>query len=436
MFPSWLAIFAIALLCSLTSFSAESEPIEGPPLVFSHDLVREDLREGDRFKLAPIAHVVNFGYEFELDSDFGEFHARGFKMLEMTAHEIEALEKLEEIGKTKAFATSFSEALKNPLVRSWAVARRPITTVTRIPGGIIRYLQGKFFEVKRGSEKLAAKSKEYRYRGESTEKEPVSGKVTGAAKKVGSTTRKLSRRHLGFDKAKRDWSRRLKVDPYTTNDYLQFELERIAWASTVGSFAGEFAIPSSSVLSYTLQAQEMVWRKSEVELERLNSNSLKKMGVDTSVLVQFDELDHYTLTEKTQLVLILKGIGVEGRLDLIRLLLEVGTREEAMLMVEIISSIGNYHALIRPINKVAIRRGLAVCYDEEGAMILPLALDYLHWSPEISNALLAEDLDEESRSLWISGSASAIAKRQLASHNWKLKEKCFETFASLKAEKN
>lgn len=434
MFAFRLAKFALALLCSFTSHSADPEPIEGPPLVFAHDLVREELREGNRFKLAPIAHVVNFGYEFDLNSDFGEFHVRGIKMLEMTAHEIEALEKLEEISKTKAFATSFSDALKNPMVRAWAVARRPITTVTRIPGGIIRYLQGKFFEVKRGSEKLAAKSKEHRFRGESGEKEQVGERVSGAAKKVGSTTKKLSRRHLGFDKAKRDWSRRLMVDPYTTNDYLQFELERIAWASTVGSFAGEFAIPTSSVLSYTLQAQEMVWSKSEVELERLNSNSLKKMGIDTSALVQFDELDHYTLTEKTQLVLTLESIAVEGRLDLVRLLLEVGTREEAMLMVEILSAIGNYHTWVRPIKEVSIRRGLAVCFDEEGTMILPLALDYLHWSPEISDALLSEELHEESRSLWISGSASAIAKRRLASHNWQLEEKCFDTFDSLKTE--
>ena len=431
MFPTWLRIFAITSIGSLTSYSVDSEPIEGPPLVFAHDLVGEELREGERFKLAPIAYVVNFGYEFDLDSDFGDFHARGIKMLEVTAHEIDALEKLEEITKTKAFTTSFSEALKNPIVRSWAVARRPVTTVARIPGGIVRYLQGKFFEVKRGSEKLAAKTKEHRHRGESNEKEPVAEKVTDAAKKVGSTTKKLSRRHLGFDKAKRDWSRRLKVDPYTTNDYLQFELERIAWASTVGSFAGEFAIPSSSVLSYTLQGQEMVWSKPEKELERLNSKSLKTMGVDTSVLVQFDELDQYTLTEKTELVITLEEIEVDGRLDLIQLMLEVEAREEAMLMVKIISAIGNYHQLVKPIEEVAIRRGLAVCYDEEGTMVLPLALDYLHWSKEISEVLLSNDLYDESRSLWISGTASAIAKRRLATHDWKLKENCFDTFAAL-----
>ena len=155
------------------------------------------------------------------------------------------------------------------------------------------------------------------------------------------------------------------------------------------------------------------------------------MGVDTSVLVQFDELDQYTLTEKTELVITLEEIEVDGRLDLIQLMLEVEAREEAMLMVKIISAIGNYHQLVKPIEEVAIRRGLAVCYDEEGTMVLPLALDYLHWSQEISEVLLSNDLYDESRSLWISGTASAIAKRRLATHDWKLKENCFDSFAAL-----
>lgn len=436
MSANWLIKLAVIILCLPFDLVAESEPVEGPPLVFCNDIVPERLQSGNRFKLAPIGHVVNFGYEFELNSDYGDFHVRGIDKLEMRIHEIDALEKLEEISKTEAFATSFSEALRNPMVRTWAVARRPIKTVSRIPGGVIRYIQGKFFEVKRGSEKLAAKSREHRFRGEVDKKEPVTERVTGTARKVGSATKRLGRRHLGFDKAKRQWARRLQVDPYTTNEYLQIELERISWASSVGSFAGEFAIPASSVLSYTLQAQEMVWSKSEVELERLNSNELRKFGVDTSALVQFDELDYYTLTEKTEMVLALAEIDVEGRLDFLQLLLEVKTREEALLMVQIVSIIGNYHRLVEPIEKVAIIRGLAVAIVEDGSMILPLALDYLHWSPEITEALLSKDLNKQPRALWISGSASSIAQRRLAANQWKLEENCFETFARIEGISN
>ncbi len=419
---------AISLACASLRLLGGEEPVEGPPLLFARELVPEEMREGERFELAPIGHVVNFGYEFELASDFGRYRIRGIDMLETRIHEIEALDRLEEISKTRAFATSFSEALKNPVVRTWSVARKPITTVSRIPGGVLRYLQGKFFEVKRGSEKIAVKSREGQLLKENGELDEPKDKVTGTARKVGSTTRKLSRRYLGFDKAKRDWARRLKVDPYSTNDYLQFELERIAWASSVGSFAGEFAIPSSSVLSYALQAQEMVWSKSEVELERINAQKLKKMGVDTAVQLIFDELDLYTLTEKTEMVITLDKLEVDGRLELMQLLMEVESRDEALLMVKILSVFGNYNRHVSPFEKIEIRRGLAVARDEGGTLVLPLALDYLHWSPAITDALLSEDLGSDSRSLWICGTASAIAKRRLAEQNWRLEENCFDRF--------
>ncbi len=148
---SWSKIKVALFCCIFAELSAAPEPVEGPPLIFSSDLVSEEMQSGERFQLAPVARVVNFGYEFQLQSDFGDFEVRGIDMLERRLREIVALEKLEEIGKTRAFTTSFSEALKNPLVRTWAVARKPITTVTRIPGGIFRYLQGKFYQVKRGS---------------------------------------------------------------------------------------------------------------------------------------------------------------------------------------------------------------------------------------------------------------------------------------------
>ena len=427
--PVLAAVLFLALW--VPALSAEMEPDEGPPLVFSHHLVPEDLRGGERYQLGPIGHVVNFGYEFELYSDFGDYRVRGIDMLEKRVNEIHALERLEEISKTDAFAKSFSEVLKNPLVRTWTVARKPISTAAGVPSGVVRYMQGKFYEVKRGSRVVASKTNPQNFKNREPKALEDGESSEGTVKKVGSATKKLSRRHLGFDRAKRDWARRLKVDPYTTNDNLQYELERIAWASSVGSLAAEFAMPASSVLSYTLQAQEMVWSKSELELERLNSIALNNMGIEAGVIMIFNDLDHYTLSEKTELVLTLEGLDVEGRLELVRLLLEVQRREEALLMVKIVSVFGNYSQLIKPLLRLEVRRGLAVAVSEEGSIILPLALDYLHWSPDLTDSLLSEEMEGVSRQLWISGTASSIAKRQLAQRDWELQERCFEKFSEL-----
>ncbi len=431
---SWLKLLVFHSVWILARLAAEPEPFEGPPLLFANQFVPSELQAGERYKVAPIGHVVNFGYEFRLISDFGEFDVRGIEMLKIRAHEIAALDKLEEIGKTKAFATSFSQALKNPVVNTWSIARRPINTVKGIPRGIIRYLQGKFYQVKRGSEKVAAKTKRNRNGDREKKETTVPEKLTGTAKKIGSATWNMSRRHLGFNKAKRAWSRRLKVDPYSTNEYLQFELERIAWASSVGSFAGEFAIPSSSILSYALETQEMVWTQSATELERRNFLSLGNMGVGHSALLVFNDLETYTLSEKTLMVLTLEHLEVEGRLELIRLLMEAENRDEAMLMVRTVTVLGNYHRLVNPIACLSIRRGLAVAELEDGSMVLPLALDYLHWAPSITDALLSDALKADDRTLWIEGIASAIAKRRLNQTNWKLEENSSEIFARLESE--
>lgn len=431
---SWLKIIVFYGLYFSVRLGAEPEPIEGPPLLFTKDFIPEELQTGERFELAPLGHVVNFGYEFRLASDFGEFDIRGIDMLATRVHEIAVLEKLEEISKTKAFATSFSEALKDPVVNSWSVARRPISLARRLPGGILRYLQGKFYSVKRGSEKVIAKTKRNRNKGREKEKGEDVENVDGTVKKAGTTPLKLSQKHFGFEKAKRAWARRLKVDPYSTNEYLQFELSRIAWASTVGSFAGEFGIPANAVLSYTLKTRELVWNQSATELERRNFVSLGKMGVAHSALLMFNGLDTYTLSEKILVVLTLENLEVEGRLNLVQLLMEAESRDEARMMVKLVTIFGNYHHLVHPIICFSIRRGLAIAELEDGSMILPLALDYLHWTPEITDALLSYELKGEDRTLWIEGIASTIAKRRLEQSNWKLEEKSSETFKWLESE--
>jgi hypothetical protein len=114
--------------------------------------------------------------------------------------------------------------------------------------------------------------------------------------------------------------------------------------------------------------------------------------------------------------------------------MEAESRDEARMMVKLVTIFGNYHHLVHPIICFSIRRGLAIAELEDGSMILPLALDYLHWTPEITDALLSDELKGEDRTLWIEGIASTIAKRRLEQSNWKLEEKSSETFKWLESE--
>ncbi len=415
------------LLPSFAYLALAKEPNEGPPVFFASDVLAPELRKGEHFEVSPIVHVVNFGYQIKLESDYGTYDVWGPELLKKRIKEIEAIAKLEEIGQTEAFTRSFSEALKHPLVNTWQVARRPISTVAGIPSGIGRYLQGKFYQVKRGSEKAISRvRKKNRYKAEEEKETDATMR-----KKVTQTTSKLSRRHLGFNTAKRAWARRLKVDPYSKNQELQTALERIAWASSVGSFAGDYAIPSSAALGYVGRAQEIVWAKSPSQIERRIHVSLRKMGVDKETINYFQEMDFYSLSEKISIILALDEMeDVEGKLEFLTLVLGVEGSEEAFLIVKMTAILEEYHRLVMPLSELSVKKGLAVGYTEEGIMILPLALDYLHWAPLIVDALISEELAEQSRELWITGRASSIAAHRLEKHGWFLQENCFELFLS------
>ena len=88
-------------------------------------------------------------------------------------------------------------------------------------------------------------------------------------------------------------------------------------------------------------------------------------------------------------------------------------------MVRIVSVFGNYSQLIRPLHKLEVR-GTGGSGEREGIYNSPIGFGHLHWSPDLTDSLLSEEMEGVSRG-GISGTAS-IAKRQLALRDWELEQ--------------
>jgi len=435
--PIWAVVCFI--LCE-SAFGQDfgAEPDEGPPVLFASSVLDEELLQGEHYKVSPIVRVERFRYHFTLNCEHGEVDVWGIDGVIEGGAELEAISKLEKISQTESFARSFSNALKTPVVKAWSVASRPVKTVKGFPMGVNRYLRGKFYEVKRGSQKAAAYVRK-KTNGESKEEEPLEEsdeEATGTkkepvSKRLKHGSSKLSRKHLGFDKAKRRWAKRLRVDPYSKNELLQDALGRIAWASTLGSFSGDFVMPVSDGLSYAGRAEGVVWAKSPTELERLNHIALKKLGFEPDEILAFHDNDLFSLTQKVELVFALKALkNVDGKSGLMDLSLGVEDDHDTVFISSIFDVLASYHENVAELERIEIRRGLAVGISEDGGMILPLALDYLHWSPEMAEALLAKELKAEKRELWLTGKVSPISKYRLQMLNWKIEELCDEKLSA------
>lgn len=414
--PFRLLSAVVVVLFSSVSVAFESEPAEGAPVFFAKDLLPAELRSSAVHRVHPIVEVRDFAYIFKVESEYGDFETSGVAALRKLIHEIEVISMLEETSRSEAFAASLSRSFTEPVMMTVGIARRPISTVTGLPAGIVRYLGGKFHQVKRGSQKAMTKIKR-----EEERKEPDSEDSGTRTERLSRSAGELSKRHLGYDSAKRKWAQRLGVDPYSSNLALQEELGRISWASSLGDFAGDFAMPASEVVSYAGKAQELVWEKSPYQLERENEQRLKKANVSKELIRSFHDSEIYSITEKTELCITFSRLpDAEGLSELIEFALDAETETEATLIIQTLDLLGRYSREISPIERIVIKRGLIIAFAQNGYQLLPIAVDYLHWTPLVSQALLSAELAADKREIWLTGEASPIAKLRLKHYGWEV----------------
>lgn len=421
-----IVLFACLLFVGSVGAYGVDEPNEGAPVLFAREIVPGlDLRN-EAYSISPIVDIRGLSYTFRVESIYGSYRVRGVEQLHSLLHELEVIRKLAEVSQSEAFASSLSSSLATPVVTTFGVAKRPVASVTGLPGGVVRYLGGKLYQVRRGSGKALDTYRDYR----SKDEEPLLDEEPKKKKKWGRSAGKLSRKHLGHESAKRKWARQLGVDPYSKNEVLQDALGRIAWASTLGGFAGDFAVPSSEVFSYAGKARELVWDRPAHQLEREIVDILKDCELEKELIYSFRDTPIYSLTEKMELCLGLKALRSSGDVGfLVDFALRAENDEDADLMIRTLGILVSYSQEVAGIDSIGERRGMLYACSNRGYEIYPLAVDYLHWTPLVYEALLSEELYSDKREIWVSGQVSEIAKLQLRKHGWQVFDGIEERYA-------
>ena len=404
--------------------STAPDNFEPPPVFEATNILPESLRIGPNHKVNEKVPVQRFGYQFTLSTNRGEIGVWGKDTLKIKVSELAAIEKLSEISQTRAFAKSISAAAKDPVMKAWNVASRPVSTIKGLPGGAGRYLKGAFYKARKTT-RVIAKSLSNMGRPQEG-RDPSQETLTQQAAKA---TRDASKGHLGFNKAKRRWAKRLKVDPYLDNPELQKGLDRIAWATALGSFAADYTLPSYAPLSYSNKVQDAVWETPPIELERQNDERLKNAGIEEKLIQEFHEHASYSITSKTAISLAIASMdGVQGRTQIIEVVLGASDRFEAVMMLKICAILSNHHELDTPLDRIEIKRGMITAIDQDDTLVFPVAIEYLHWTPLALE--IAEDkvFENGRRELWITGDVSPHARNQLTELGWETQENCFERF--------
>ncbi len=399
------AVLAVVLVAGPLGWAAASH--EPAPTLKAADLLAKEQLSGPRFKVAEAVKCDGYMTGFTLQSDFGSFDVASRELLEVRIREVAALIKLEDVSKTDAFAQAFGASAKKKAAAVGNVVANPVETAKGVPEGVGRFFKGASKKAKAGAEGA---------------KDAATGNdkdTTGAKKEADDVAKDAA----GVSKVKRQWSQKLGIDPYTSNAVLSKKLDDIAWAAYAGGFAMNVVAAPIPGLGMVTRANDLAWSLPPQELAALNDGKLAKMGVPPETRKAFLKNRFFTPSLQTQMVAALEAMpGVTGVADAVALAAsQTDSEEDARFYRRTALLLAQYQA-VEPLASLQARQRIFVGRTKSGTLVVPGALDYVTWTPEIDQFASDPTLKAVKREIWLSGRASATAAKELAARGWKLRE--------------
>jgi hypothetical protein len=364
------------------------------------------MREGPHFVLGPTVTTLNYLNAYTVASDFGAFTAPSDTRLRRLLREIAAIAELKRISQTDAFAQAAKEAAKSPLRALGNLIDDPGKTLSAIPEGIGSLFNRVNEQINRGGR---------------------SNYEDGSAKAA-----------LAVSGFKRDYAARYGIDVYSTNTILQQELDRVAWAATLGNMTlGALSIVTGAVVLQVAsnvrlldQARSIVEATPPSELALRNREQLKRMQVPSQVTDRFLQNPMLSPRHQTLIVIGMASLGdIPGRAGFIAYAAQARTEDEALLMQQMAELLASYNASVAPVRRIASFVNLPVAYTGKSAVLL-LPIDRVAWT-ERTAALagrIARDLPDRpsgaATEIWITGDATPLAQAGFRQLGLGLTQRC------------
>ena len=352
-----------ALLFLLPFTLLAQDAFEEPPVLSAAAILKPEFAAGVRDT------VPTYGGRngYMIDSDAGTFEADGNALLVRRVREIAAIAKLREVSRTDEYKTALAAAAKSPLLVAKGLVQNPVSTVTGVPKGLWKFMN-------RAGQGIKEKS-------EGRERSPYED----------SSAAQL----IGFAKAKRDVALKLGVDPYSSNETLQRELNGVSWAAYAGKMT--FTIATAPVgggagLALTATGvtgtfEQAIRDQSPGDLRLASLQRLLAMGVSRADADTFLNNTAFSPSVQTALVLHLAALkGVANRASFIQLAGGQSTSEgDALFFSETARLLALLHTGGRTLARLDTLGSLPVALCTDGNVVVALEWDYAAWTQNAAN---------------------------------------------------
>ncbi len=331
---------------------SESAPLQqgaaqtGPSLVFrTADVVRPDLVRGVNYRLGEYAPLVDFKFQFEIETPWGTIPAVGMAMLGLRLRELKSIEYGSRIvHKNPLFVEGAVQVAAKTPEGAYLLVTDPIESVYRTAVGLKRIVLAKWSP---GGER-------------------------------------------GNCEARRKLACLLVCDPETRNPVLQCLLDDMSANASAGWLTADvalnFGLPGLGALAANAEFKRTIAIKSTREIQADLDASLIALGVPEAARTGFLSSSCYTTTQRMAFVYYLrKLVGIEnlpslvaGAVDTINEAEALASIQELQLLVELRRT--------HPIARVSFV-GLPMVVLSDGSQMIVTSDDYLVEVPRIAQMI-------------------------------------------------
>lgn len=407
-----------------------NQGFEPEPEYRADQLVEAALLSGPSWQI--VSHVPVRGYlaQFRLATDYGYLNVEGRAELAERIFELEAVEQLASISRSRAFADAMGHASKDIARTIARIGTNPIETVKSIPGGLWRSLRSKWRDVREQSAKARDRASEEWHEdddqgGVGPQADTPHARESDWWLKSQKTSGKLAKRWIGFTGARRDLARRLGVDPYTRNELLNRELDRIAWAKLGGDKTLALAIDAvsagaGSVIGQTRKLDDIVWQLDPVALGQQQRERMTALcGADPMIARAMNQ-GALSPSQWQRLVDSVEAMRVRRCASLLALIAATETDAEARYLLRALDLLDLHRDAGAEIELIEVG-GMLVARIDERLLVVPMPVDVLSWTAPIAALFADPTLRAAKREMWLDGEATVRAQRELTARGFGLR---------------
>jgi hypothetical protein len=388
----------------LAAGAARAQTFDRPPSYSAAAALGKSARGANYTVLSPVTSD-GFLRHYAIRTSFGDFEVEGDQLMAARILELNALEALSRTSGPQEFGQGVANTAVGPVVFAGNLIRNPVGTTQNTVTGI-----GQFF-----------------------------GGIGSGLNNVGKSRENAVESLSGQARQQRILAAQLRVDPFTDFQPLAARLGELSGASAVGGLAvaGAFmVVPGAAGIAVSNVSTAntlggLATDYSSAQLMDRNRAALAALGVDGSVADSLFANAFYTPLDVTAIVEAARAIGATVSLGpmlsraasatdratayFIRKRMEL-TAAQSRAKGPMVGYIGA-ESLRFPL----VRTGAG---DALGAY----PIDILSWTPETAKIIdgltsVATSAAAKSKALAITGTATPLAKRNLASRGWKLRER-------------